>query len=151
MFGIILVSGFLATLGRAQNCVLQVPADPLTAKGLSTPYVQSNCSQRADTPSFVECAINDGKGNLQYYAPLIIDQGDVVGKDFIAPIVPTLPPNAVVGCWFGTNGASTTLAGPGAKQCVNGLPGGSIFGQFATCGGAAFMTVRIPVPQAFSG
>jgi hypothetical protein len=139
MFGIIIVSALLATLGRAQNCVLQVPANPLTAKGLQTPYVQSNCSQRAGTASFVECAIYDGQGGLSYYAPLIIDQGDVVGKNFIAPVNPNLPANAMVACYFGTNGGSTTLAGPGAAQCTNGLPGGSIFGQFATCGGAPFM------------
>jgi hypothetical protein len=141
MFGIIIVTALLATLGRAQDCVLQVPANPLTAKGLATPYVQTNCKQREGSASFVECAIYDLKGGITYYAPLIIDAGDVVGKNFVAPIAPNLPPAALVGCWFGTNGASTTLAGPGAKQCTNGIPG-SIFGQFAHCGGDKFMTVR---------
>jgi hypothetical protein len=90
----------------------------------------------------VECAINDRKGGLSYYAPLVIDQGDKVGTNFIAPVQPNVPAGSVIGCWFGTNGASTTLAGSGAKACVNGLPG-SIFGQFATCNGAGFMQVCI--------
>ena len=46
---------------------------------------------------------------------------------YIPPIVPTLPNNAVVGIWFGSNAASLTLTGD-TGGCVNGL-GVSVFGQ----------------------
>lgn len=46
---------------------------------------------------------------------------------YIPPIVPTLPNNAVVGIWFGSNAASLTLTGS-TEGCVNGL-GNSVFGQ----------------------
>jgi hypothetical protein len=59
-----------------------------------------------------------------------------VGKGFIAPVVPTLPANAVVGIWFGSNAQTVTLTGT-TQGCVNGL-GGSIFGQFAYCNAPAF-------------
>ncbi|HEX8034677.1 MAG TPA: hypothetical protein VF510_12560, partial [Ktedonobacterales bacterium] len=55
--------------------------------------------------------------------------------------VPTLPANAVVGIWFGSNATSLRLQGAGVKtgQCVDGL-GGSNFGQFAYCNAAAFFS-----------
>lgn len=56
-------------------------------------------------------------------------------KNFIPPTPVTLPANAVVGLWFGSNAASLTLAGD-TNGCVNGL-GGSVFGQVAYCNGPA--------------
>ena len=139
---LILASAFLASLGLAQDCVLAVPPNPLTAAGLATPYQVSGdgCSQRGDAASFVECAIYDNAGNMQLYAPLVIDQGDKPNVDFIPPVQPTVANGATVACWFGTNGASLTLTGS-SQGCTNGADG-SIFGQFATCGGENFMTVR---------
>jgi hypothetical protein len=58
--------------------------------------------------------------------------------DFIAPVVPTLPANAVVGIWFGSNANTITLTGS-TNGCVNGL-GGSVFGQFAYCNGPEWFT-----------
>jgi hypothetical protein len=46
---------------------------------------------------------------------------------YVPPIVPTLPNNAVVGIWFGSNAVSVTLTGS-TGGCVNGL-GDSLFGQ----------------------
>lgn len=46
---------------------------------------------------------------------------------YIPPIVPTLPNNAVVGIWFGSNAVSVTLTGS-TGGCVNGQ-GNSVFGQ----------------------
>ncbi|CEO97998.1 Uncharacterized protein PBTT_03625 [Plasmodiophora brassicae] len=122
---------------QAQNCVLTVPANPLTAKGLATPYTMTGCDQAADTPSFVEAAVYDPATNsISIYHPLVINQGT---QPAAAPVVPKLPANAVVGIWFGTNGDTLTLtgAGVGAGKCVNGLQG-SIFGQFAYCNAPAF-------------
>lgn len=137
----------LASLALAQNdCVLTVPPNPLSAQGLATPYTQTGCDQRqfADQASFVEAAIWDpATTSYSLYAPLVVNKGDVAGKNFIAPVVPVLPANATVALWFGTNGGTLTLAGTGAQQagCVNGLNQNgalSIFGQVGN-------TIDLPV------
>lgn len=90
--------------------------------------------------SFVEAAILDpATGNLSIYNPLVINQDqNVEGVDFLTPVVPTLPENAVVGIFFGSNGLTLSLAGD-TNGCVNG-DGNSIFGQFAYCNTPAFFT-----------
>jgi hypothetical protein len=50
-------------------------------------------------------------------------------------VVPTVPSNAAVGLWFGTNANTLTLTGT-TQGCVNGL-NGDLFGQFAYCNAAA--------------
>jgi hypothetical protein len=140
MVRFLLLGSLLAGSVLAQDCVLTVPANPLTAAGLATPYTITGCSQRSDSASFIECAIYDNAGTIELYAPLVVDAGDKVNVDFVKPVVPTIPQGATVACWFGSNGDSVTLTGPGATQCVNGL-GSSAFGQFAHCNGDKFMTV----------
>ncbi|KAJ3344363.1 hypothetical protein HDU93_000153 [Gonapodya sp. JEL0774] len=93
--------------------------------------------------AFAECTIVDpATGAVSVYSPLLAN----AGQKTVAPTVPTLPANAVVGCWFGTNGMTTTLkdknngADLKAANCVNGNPNikGDIFGQFAACNAAQF-------------
>ncbi|TPX41532.1 hypothetical protein SeLEV6574_g06043 [Synchytrium endobioticum] len=151
---------FARTFG--QDCILTVPAKPLTAAGLATPYQLSGAAacQQQTTPSFVEATILDPKtGALSVYNPLVINKGDTPG---IPPVVPRLPTNAVVGIWFGTNADTITLANPPAAnalaqgKCVNGLRN-SIFGQFAACSGAQFFAAakqagaKIVVPPLGTG
>ncbi|WP_205862668.1 hypothetical protein [Planosporangium thailandense] len=129
------------------NCDLVVPPNPLSAQGLATPYLlvannprrgachEGNTAQAA----FVQGTILDpATGRLSVYNPLVIDAGQVPA---VAPVVPRLPPNAVVGLWFGFNGTNLTLRDANgslaAGRCVNGL-GDSIFGQFAYCNAPAF-------------
>jgi hypothetical protein len=135
-----LAAVLLATLSHAQNCVITIPSNPLTAAGLATPYKMTGCNQIDfnNQGSFVEATILDpATGALQVYNPLIINQDqDVAGKDFITPLTPTLPANAVVGLWFGSNALTVTLAGD-TNGCVNG-DGNSIFGQFAYCNAVQF-------------
>jgi len=137
-----LTAVLLATLGHAQNCVITIPPNPLTAAGLATPYKMTGCNQIdfANQGSFVEATILDpATGALQVYNPLVINQGNAVaGKDFITPVMPTLPANAVVGIWFGSNAVTVTLAGD-TNGCVNGL-GDSVLGQFAYCNAPQFFT-----------
>lgn len=126
------------------NCSLLVPNNPLTAKGLATPYqlsatdaAQGPCNEaNADQAAFVQATIIDpATGAVSVYNPLVIDKGT---QPAIKPVVPTLPANAVVGIWFGYNGDVLTLRGglvPG--KCVNGIRG-SNFGQFAYCNAPAF-------------
>jgi len=132
---------------HSQACVLKVPADPLTALGLSTPYVVTGCTQ-ADAPTFVEGVIVDlDAGTIKAYSPLVIDAGKAAAA---APTKISLGNNVVVGLWFGTNGDSLTLQGTIINgvdsvlqgNCVNGGGGGatafSQFGQFSACNARAF-------------
>src|SRR5438034_6026398 len=126
----------------ATDCILIVPANPLSAQGLATPWQLTQargnpaCHQ-SDTgvTSFVQGTVIDpATGQLSVFNPLVVDRGT---KPAIAPTVPALPANAVVGIWVGYNGGNLTLAGPGAKSCVNGIAG-SIFGQVSYCNAPAF-------------
>jgi len=130
------------------NCTLIVPADPLSAAGLATPYqlvatdpAAGPCHEaNAVQSAFVQGAILTPRGRLTLYNPLVTDQGTQPA----APPVPALvPQGSVVGLWFGFNGDALTLKsadGTTATQqgrCVNGS-NASIFGQFAACNATAF-------------
>jgi hypothetical protein len=151
------------------NCTLQVPAQPLTAAGLATPYQlvatdrgkgachESNSAQSA----FVEAAVLDpATGAVSVYHPLVTDAGQ---RPAVPPVTPVLPAGAVVGIWFGSNGDTLTLRGQtaaalGDGHCVNGLRG-SMFGQFAYCGAVEFFRAanaaiaagKLTVPAAQTG
>jgi hypothetical protein len=130
------------------DCTLIVPANPLSATGLSTPFKlvatdpnggpcnEANTAQSA----FVEAAVFDpANSQISIYHPLVIDYGT---KPAVAPVVPTLPANAVVALWIGFNGTNLTLASANPSNlsnanCVNGLPG-SIFTQVSYCNAPAF-------------
>jgi hypothetical protein len=127
------------------NCTLTVPAQPLSEIGLATPYQLVATDRRADAchetnsdqSAFVEAAIIDPQtGDVSIYHPVVVDRGTAPAA---APVPVRLPPGAVVGVWFGFNGDTLTLDGPGARSCVNGLQG-SPFGQFAYCNAPAFFS-----------
>jgi hypothetical protein len=129
-----------------------VPARPLTARGLATPYRltgpngaspgASGCTMAnsANLGAFVQATIlNPATGALSVYEPLVITQGT---HPAAPPVVPKLPAHAVVTIDFGFNGTNLTQAGATARalsqgHCVNGMPG-SIFGQVSFCHGTAF-------------
>ena len=131
------------------NCTLVVPPRPLSAAGLATPYqliatdaAQGPCHEaNARQSAFVQAAVFDpASGSIGIYEPLVVDQGS---RPALPPLVPHLPPGAVVALWFGFNGSTLTLAdqGPGSSlaqgQCTGGIPG-SPFGQFAYCNAVDF-------------
>jgi hypothetical protein len=132
------------------NCTLIVPANPLSAQGLATPYqlfapdaaANGPCNEaNVNQTAFVQADIYDpATGQITTYDPLVIDQGT---QPAVAPAMPNLPANAVVGIWFGFNGTNLTLQGAQGDntlaqgQCVNGL-NGSVFGQFAYCNAPNF-------------
>src|SRR5689334_12453640 len=133
----------MALAGSADEttCTLVVPADPLTAKGLATPFeLLGPCHEsNADTAAFVQGTVLDpATGALSVYDPLVVDRGKVPA---VAPTVPKLPAGAVVGLWFGFNGDNLLLRGTNGSldqaACVTGL-GRSHFGQFAYCHAKAF-------------
>src|ERR1700690_4491974 len=96
------------------NCDLIVPANPLSAQGLATPYqltgtdgqtpAASGCemTNAANLGAFVQATIlNPQTGALSVYNPLVVTAGTTPA---VAPTVPTLPPNAIVTIDFGFNG-----------------------------------------------
>ena len=134
------------------DCEIIVPAHPLSAAGLATPYrltgpggqtpEASGCTEAnsANLGAFVQATIlNPATGALSVYEPLVITQGTTPAA---APVVPKLPRGAVVTIDFGFNGTNLTQVGATPRallqgHCVNGLPG-SIFGQVSFCHGTAF-------------
>jgi hypothetical protein len=140
------------TLTTNVNCDIIVPANPLSARGLATPYqltgadgmspAESGCrmSNAVKLGAFVQATILDpATGELSVYDPLVVTQGT---RPFVVPKVPALPANAVVTIDFGFNGKDlfqvgatpTTLAD---ANCVSGQAG-SIFGQASFCNGINF-------------
>jgi hypothetical protein len=129
------------------SCTLVVPANPLSAAGLATPYqltatdpAAGPCNEaNADQSAFVEAAVLTGAGQLTLYDPLVVDQGT---QPAAAPVAANVPAGSTVGIWFGFNGDNLTLqsadGGDSLTQgtCVNGSQA-SIFGQFAYCNGDA--------------
>jgi hypothetical protein len=134
------------------NCDIIVPANPLSAQGLATPYqltgtdgaspAASGCemTNAANLGAFVQATILDpATGALSVYDPLVVTEGTTPA---VAPVVPPLPANAVVTIDFGFNGTDLFQVGatPDALQqgnCVNGQQG-SIFGQVSFCNGPTF-------------
>ena len=142
-----------AAAATNMNCRILVPANPLSATGLSTPWqlegpagmtpAQSGCTMAnsAALGAFVQATIlNPATGALSVYEPLVITQGTTAA---VAPVVPTLPAGAVVTIDVGFNGTDLTQVGatPTALaqgRCVNGLGAGSDFGQVSFCNGTGF-------------
>jgi hypothetical protein len=128
------------------DCFITLPDNPLTATGLSTPFIlQPPCSMAVDTQqAFAEAAVYDpATGKISIYHPLVLD----LGQQPAAPnVVPVLPSGAIVGIWFGFNGNTLQLLDTNgldansspvleAANCINGNPGvkGDIFGQVSWC------------------
>jgi hypothetical protein len=152
------------------TCDIIVPAHPLTAKGLATPYqltgpaggspAATGCQMinSLNLGAFVQATILDPHtGALSVYNPLVITAGT---KPAVKPVVPKLPKNAIVTIDFGFNG--TFLLQKGATpdalsqgNCLDGMPG-SPFGQVSFCNGANFFnaafrmerTGRLTIPSA---
>jgi hypothetical protein len=141
LVGLALLATPVATF--AQNCTLVVPKQPLTAKGLATPYILKGtdpsipCSV-ADPNSgvFVQGAfISPTTGQIKVYNPLVVDA--VHPTPGVAPIEPVLPSDAVVALFVGSNGVNTSLqfTDPHDDSAANCLQG---FGQEAWCNAPAF-------------
>jgi len=143
------------------NCDIIVPANPLSAQGLATPYqltgpagtsaAASGCTMAnsAALGAFVQATILDPlTGRLFVYNPLVITQGTTPA---VAPVVPRLPRHAIVTIDFGFNGTDLIQVGatPNALRqgnCVNGL--GSVFGQQSFCNGINFFNAALRLMRA---
>jgi hypothetical protein len=130
-----------AEAADSTNCTLQVPANPLSAKGLASPYVLGDGCEMAnpDLQAFVEAdIINPRNGHIKVYNPLVITEGT---QPAAAPVRPVLARGAVVAIMFGFNGDNLLLTGTGNSlrqgRCVNGA-GQSLFTQVAYCNSPDF-------------
>jgi hypothetical protein len=143
------------------NCDIIVPANPLSAQGLATPYqltgtdgqspAASGCTMAnaGNLGAFVQATIlNPRNGRLYVYNPLVITQGTTPA---VQPVVPRLPRNAIVTIDFGFNGTDLIQVGatPNALQqgnCVNGQAG-SVFGQQSFCNGINFFNAAFQLER----
>jgi hypothetical protein len=137
------------------TCDIVVPANPLSAQGLATPYqltgphgttpAQSGCemSNGAKLGAFVQATILDpATGALSVYEPLVITRGTKPDTPDQRLTPPMIPADAVVTIDFGFNGTDlvqvgatpTTLAD---AHCVSGQAG-SAFGPTSFCNGVSF-------------
>lgn len=113
--------GLTAPLLANPDCTLSVPADPLSAQGLATPYVLASaglqCTETNEgTAAFVQAVILDpATGQVSVYDPVVGDAGTPAA----APPPPTLPAHAIVTVWTGFNANVLKLTGPGAGSFVN--------------------------------
>jgi hypothetical protein len=121
------------------NCTLAVPASPLTAQGLATPWqLGDGCSMaNAGTEgAFVEATILGPNGSLQVYNPLVVTAGT---QPAVEPAAPTIAAGSVVEISIGFNGTNLALTGAGARQgnCVD-ASGQSLIGQVSACNAVNF-------------
>src|SRR5215475_5561925 len=128
-----------AQAAESMNCSLTVPANPLTAQGLATPWqLGDGCSMaNAGTEgAFVEATILAPNGSLQVYNPLVITAGT---QPTVAPTPPTIAVGSAVIINVGFNGTNLVLTGAGAQQgnCVDAF-GQSVIGQVSACNAVNF-------------
>jgi hypothetical protein len=132
-----------AQAANSGNCTLVVPSNPLTAKGLATPYqLGDGCSEaNPNEEAFAEATILSPNGQVQVYNPLVITQGT---RPAARPVTPTIPRGARVILDFGFNGTNLVLTGPGAVEqssgCVDAY-GQSVIGQVSACDAVPFYTM----------
>jgi hypothetical protein len=124
-----------AEAANSMNCTLLVPNNPLTTRGLETPYQLGDGCTMADAGNegaFVEATILSPNGQLQVYNPLVITAGTTPAAP-VAP-APTIRRGDQVIIDIGSNGNNLVLTGRGAFQgnCVDAL-GQSLIGQVSGC------------------
>jgi hypothetical protein len=128
-----------AQAAASMNCGLIVPANPLSAQGLATPYqLTDGCSMAnfATEGAFAEATILAPNGTVTVYNPLVITAGTTPA---VKPVAPAIAAGSTVIISFGFNGTNLFLTGPGARQgnCVDAL-GQSLIGQVSQCNAVNF-------------
>ena len=123
----------------SMNCTITVPARPLSAQGLATPWQLGDGCSEANTGTegaFVEATILSPNGALQVYNPLVVTAGTT---PVAAPVAPTIARGSQVIIDVGFNGTNLVLEGRGARQghCVDAL-GQSVIGQVSACNAVGF-------------
>jgi hypothetical protein len=128
-----------AEAADSTNCTVSVPAHPLSAKGLATPWVLGDgCTwENGGTEGvFIDATILSPNGQLQVYNPLVITQGT---QPEVAPAPPTIARGSQVILSVGFNGNALAVVGPGVRQgnCIDAI-GNSLINQTPQCNAANF-------------
>src|SRR6478752_5911825 len=123
----------------SMNCTVSVPANPLTAAGLATPFQLGDGCTWANGGTegvFIDATILAPNGQLQVYNPLVINQGTTPA---VAPTPPTIAPGSQVILSAGFNGNALALVGTGARQgnCIDAY-GNSLINQTPQCNAVNF-------------
>src|SRR5689334_15113362 len=121
------------------NCTVSVPANPLTAQGLASPWVLGDGCTWANGGTegvFIDATILAPNGQIQVYNPLVINQGTTPA---VAPVAPTIAAGSQVILSLGFNGNALALVGAGAQQgnCIDAY-GNSLINQTPQCNAANF-------------
>src|SRR6478736_3774552 len=116
------------------NCTVSVPANPLTAQGLASPWVLGDGCTWANGGTegvFIDATILAPNGQIQVYNPLVINQGTTPA---VAPTPPTIARGSQVILSAGFNGNALALVGRGARQghCIDAY-GNSLMNQTPQC------------------
>lgn len=123
---------------KTMNCTLTVPASPLTAQGLATPWqLGDGCREsNPNLQAYVEATILAPGGHVSVYDPLVVTQGR---SPAVAPKPPQIPAGSQVIIDTGFNGSNLVLEGAGARQgkCIDAF-GNSVISQTAACNALAF-------------
>src|SRR5689334_15840469 len=149
-----------ASSSARATCGIVVPASPLSARGLATPYqltgpsgtsaAAAGCTTSASAAraGLVRATILDpATGALAVYTPVVVTQG---ARPATAPPVPDLPPDAVVTIDFGSPGMDLAPAGATAAALAQGhcVSGSRAVSAVASCNGAAFFAAALPLMRA---
>jgi hypothetical protein len=121
------------------NCTVSVPANPLSAQGLASPWVLGDGCTWANGGTegvFIDATILAPNGQIQVYNPLVINQGTTPA---VAPVAPTIAAGSQVILSLGFNGNALALVGAGAQQgnCIDAY-GNSLINQTPQCNAANF-------------
>jgi hypothetical protein len=128
-----------AEAADSTNCTVSVPANPLTAQGLASPWVLGDGCTWANGGTegvFIDATILAPNGQLQVYNPLVINQGTTPA---VAPTPPTIAAGSQVILSVGYNGNALALVGRGARQgnCIDAF-GNSLINQTPQCNAVNF-------------
>ena len=128
-----------AEAADSTNCTVTVPARPLSAQGLATPWELGDGCTWANGGTegvFIDATILAPNGQLQMYNPLVINQGTTPA---VAPTPPTIAAGSQVILSVGYNGNALALVGAGAQQgnCVDAF-GNSLIDQTPQCNAVSF-------------
>jgi hypothetical protein len=128
-----------AAAADSTNCTVTVPASPLSAKGLATPWVLGDGCTWANGGTegvFIDATILSPRGQLQVYNPLVITEGTTPA---VAPTPPTIARGSQVILSVGYNGNALALVGRGARQgnCIDAF-GNSLVDQTPQCNAVSF-------------
>ena len=128
-----------AEAADSTNCTVTVPAHPLTARGLASPWVLGDgCTwENGGTEGvFIDATILAPNGQIQVYNPLVINQDSTPA---VAPTPPTIAAGSQVILSVGYNGGALALVGRGARQghCLDAF-GNSLIDQTPQCNAMNF-------------